>query len=81
MPNYLEQDKQDETNIPRGWRKWSEKAIYAWIASNQDNDAEWVQWLIDDMQDELDERDYVHETFYPGEWDDADELDMPSYTS
>jgi hypothetical protein len=70
--------------LPRKWNTWREKDILEFIAQTAldgtDEDEE-VEAVIEAMWEELDERDYVHETFNPDEWDDSPSLDMPSYAS
>lgn len=46
-------------DIPRGWRRWSEKNICAWIAMHASDGTQESEWLIDAMMEELDERDAI----------------------
>jgi hypothetical protein len=76
-----------KTELPRKWRTWRESDILEFIATSYaDADAtgdldEPLDYLIQDMLEELDDRDYEHETFTPDEWDDSPSLNMPSYSS
>lgn len=70
--------------LPRNWRTWREQDILAFIATSYeetDEVSEATESVIEDMLDELDNRDFEHETFTPDEWDDTDSLELPSYTS
>jgi glycerol-3-phosphate dehydrogenase len=58
------------------WRTWSTHVIEGWINVNQDVDDEEIQYLIEDMEDELDKR--VQEEEINPQWD-AREGDRPSW--
>jgi hypothetical protein len=73
-----------KTELPRKWRTWREQDILEFIATSYADGVELpeaTEAVIEDMFDELDEREYEHNTFTPDEWDDSPELDMPSYSS
>ena len=73
-----------KTELPRKWRTWREQDILEFIATSYtevDELPEETEWVIEDMFDELDKREYEHETFTPDEWDDSDSLELPSYRS
>jgi hypothetical protein len=53
--------------LPRNWRKWQSRVIERFIAAHQDLEEENVITLIEDMEDELDNRE--NESVLISPWD------------
>lgn len=68
-------------DIPRGWRRWSDKDIYFWIAMHATAGDQETEWVIDAMLEELDARDSIRADIPDSDSLQDHGLSLGSYTS